>query len=266
MTNYQLQIKSFVFGPFETNCYVVTINDQSPGASSRRNGKSGLRLEGLSPMVLLIDPACAYESEQQQLLTYIENQKSKIKNLQLSIVATHGHLDHLWGAAWACAKWNTPVLMHEADIPMAKAMQQQYDLFGIRAKAQPFPIEDIKSKIINHKFEKIVPFKGKEITNDKLPMTNVSILSTPGHTPGSICLYFNTPSSSHLSPFILSGDTLFHMGYGRTDLPGGNFSQLINSLDLLFSLPPETVVYPGHGEPTTIAAEARWSSAPLILS
>ena len=52
MTNYQLQIKSFVFGPFETNCYVVTINDQSP-------------------MVLLIDPACAYESEQQQLLTYI---------------------------------------------------------------------------------------------------------------------------------------------------------------------------------------------------
>ena len=64
MTNYQLQIKSFVFGPFETNCYVVTINDQSP-------------------MVLLIDPACAYESEQQQLLTYIENQKSPITNHQL---------------------------------------------------------------------------------------------------------------------------------------------------------------------------------------
>ncbi len=217
MTNYQLQIKSFVFGPFETNCYVVSDEQQ----------------------ILLVDPACAYESEQQQLLTYIENQKSKIKNLQLSIVATHGHLDHLWGAAWACEKWNTPVLMHEADIPMAKAMQSQYDLFGIRAKAQPFPIEPI--------------------TNDKLQMTNVSILSTPGHTPGSICLYFNTPSSSHLSPFILSGDTLFKMGYGRTDLPGGNYSQLMNSLDLLLALPPETVVYPGHGEPTTIGAEARWS-------
>ena len=227
-----LEIKRFVFGPFETNCYVVTINDQSPGASSRRNGKSGLRLEGLSPMVLLIDPACAYESEQQQLLTYIENQKSKIQNPQLSILATHGHLDHLWGAAWACEKWNTPVLMHEADIPMAKAMQQQYDLFGIRAKAQPFPIEPI--------------------TNDKLPMTNVSILSTPGHTPGSICLYF--PEDK----VLFSGDTLFKMGYGRTDLPGGNYSQLMNSLDLLLALPPETGVYPGHGEHTTIGAEARW--------
>ena len=238
MTNYQLQIKSFVFGPFETNCYVVFDEQQ----------------------ILLVDPACSNESEQQQLLTYIENQKSPITNHQLpiTIVATHGHLDHLWGAAWACEKWNTPVLMHEADIPMAKAMQQQYDLFGIRAKAQPFPIEDIKSKIKNHKFEKIVPFKGKEITNDKLPMTNVSILSTPGHTPGSICLYFNTPSSSHLSPFILSGDTLFKMGYGRTDLPGGNFSQLIDSLDRLFALPSDVQVFPGHGEPTTIGAEARW--------
>ena len=220
-----LEIKRFVFGPFETNCYVVSLNDKMVNEQ----------------MVLVVDPACAYESEQQQLLTYIENQKSKIKNLQLSIVATHGHLDHLWGAAWACAKWNTPVLMHEADIPMAKAMQSQYDLFGIRAKAQPFPIEDIKSKIKNHKFE----------------ISNFQLLETPGHTPGSICLYFNTPSSSHLSPFILSGDTLFQMGYGRTDLPGGNFSQLIDSLDRLFALPPETVVYPGHGAPTTIAAERR---------
>ena len=207
-----LEIKRFVFGLFETNCYVVSDEQQ----------------------ILLVDPACAYESEQQQLLTYIENQKSKIKNHQLpiTIVATHGHLDHLWGAAWACEKWNTPVLMHEADIPMAKAMQQQYDLFGIRAKAQPFPIEPIN--------------------NDKLPMTNVSILSTPGHTPGSICLYF--PEDK----VLFSGDTLFHMGYGRTDLPGGNFSQLIDSLDRLFALPSDVQVFPGHGEHTTIAAEARW--------
>ena len=220
-----LEIKRFVFGPFETNCYVVTINDQSPMTNDQ------------SPMVLLIDPACAYESEQQQLVRYIENLSPSTFHLSpftfhLSIIATHGHLDHLWGAAWACEKWNTPVLMHEADIPMAKAMQQQYDLCGIRAKAQPFPIEPI--------------------TNDKLPMTNVSILSTPGHTPGSICLYF--PEDK----VLFSGDTLFKMGYGRTDLPGGNYSQLMNSLDLLLALPPETGVYPGHGEHTTIGAEARW--------
>ena len=222
MTNYQLQIKSFVFGPFETNCYVVFDEQQ----------------------ILLVDPACSNESEQQQLLTYIENQKSPITNHQLpiTIVATHGHLDHLWGAAWACAKWNTPVLMHEADIPMAKAMQQQYDLFGIPAKAQPFPIEDIKSKIKNQKSQ----------------ISNFQLLETPGHTPGSICLYFpKSKIENQKSPILLSGDTLFQMGYGRTDLPGGNFSQLIDSLDLLLALPPETVVYPGHGAPTTIAAERR---------
>ena len=217
-----LEIKRFVFGLFETNCYVVSDEQQ----------------------ILLVDPACAYESEQQQLLTYIENQKSKIKNHQLpiTIVATHGHLDHLWGAAWACEKWNTPVLMHEADIPMAKAMQQQYDLFGIPAKAQPFPIEDIKSKIKNQKSQ----------------ISNFQLLETPGHTPGSICLYFpKSKIENQKSPILLSGDTLFQMGYGRTDLPGGNFSQLIDSLDLLLALPPETVVYPGHGAPTTIAAERR---------
>ena len=217
-----LEIKRFVFGLFETNCYVVSDEQQ----------------------ILLVDPACAYESEQQQLLTYIEDQKSKIKNHQLpiTIVATHGHLDHLWGAAWACAKWNTPVLMHEADIPMAKAMQQQYDLFGIPAKAQPFPIEDIKSKIKNQKSQ----------------ISNFQLLETPGHTPGSICLYFpKSKIENQKSPILLSGDTLFQMGYGRTDLPGGNFSQLIDSLDLLLALPPETVVYPGHGAPTTIAAERR---------
>ena len=246
MTNYQLQIKSFVFGPFQTNCYVIT-NYQS------------------HPSILLIDPACAYESEQQQLLTYIENQKSKITNHQLpiTIVATHGHLDHLWGAAWACQQWQTPVLMHEADIPMAKAMQAQYDLFGIPATPAPFPIKPLhtsQSPITNHQSpitnpqSPIPPFRGEQ---------GGRILSTPGHTPGSVCFYFpkspitnhQSPMTNHQSPILFSGDTLFKMGYGRTDLPGGNYSQLMDSLDLLLALPPETVVYPGHGAPTTIAAE-----------
>ena len=215
-----MKVERFIFGPFETNCYVVSDEQH----------------------ILLVDPACSNEYERQQLKRYIENQKSTINNQQLSIVATHGHLDHLWGAKWATEQWHTPVLMHEADIPMAKAMQQQYDMFGIRATAEDFPIEELKSKIINHKFE----------------ISNFQLLETPGHTPGSICLYFNTPSSSHLSPFILSGDTLFQMGYGRTDLPGGNMGQLINSLEHLFTLPADTIVYPGHGDFTTIGAEKRY--------
>ena len=246
-----MKVERFIFGPFETNCYVVSDEQH----------------------ILLVDPACSNEYERQQLKRYIENQKStiknqksKIKNHQLSIIATHGHLDHLWGAKWATEQWHTPVLMHEADIPMAKAMQQQYNLFGIRATAEDFPIEELKSKIKNQKSQKIVPFKGKEIKNQKSQIknqkskiNNVSILSTPGHTPGSICLYFQKSKiENQKSPILLSGDTLFCMGYGRTDLPGGNMGQLINSLEHLFTLPADTIVYPGHGAPTTIAAEKRY--------
>lgn len=204
-----LEIKSFIFGPFQTNTYVVNDGNR----------------------IFLVDPACSNEYDRKLLQTYIEDQQSAIRNQKLSIIATHGHLDHLWGAAWATKHWNTSVLIHEADIPMVKAMQDQYNLFGIRATAEPFPIEEIK--------------------NLQAKISNVSILSTPGHTPGSVCLYWPQEQT------LLSGDTLFCMGYGRTDLPGGSMAQLIRSLDQLMSLPGETRVYPGHGTTTTIAEERR---------
>lgn len=203
-----MTVQTFTFGPFQTNTYVVSVDEEN---------------------VLLIDPACSTPYEQQVLLTYLERLKADSPK-KVTIIATHGHLDHLWGAKWATDQWHTPVLMHEADIPMAEAMQDQYNLFGIRATAEPFPVENIKSSILNLQF---------------------SIIETPGHTPGSVCLYF--PNEK----ILISGDTLFCMGYGRTDLPGGDFSQLIQSLNTLFELPAATRVYPGHGQPTTIGAERR---------
>ena len=224
MTNHQLQIQHFVFGPFQTNTYVVSINDEMVNEQ----------------MVLVIDPACSNQYEQHQLYTYIESIRPKAG---LSLIATHGHLDHLWGAKWATEQWNTPVLMHEADIPMAKAMQQQYDLFGIRATPQPFPIKSLTDE---------VGLTVKRSDSETVCQCNgLSILSTPGHTQGSVCLYF--PKDK----VLISGDTLFRMGYGRTDLPGGNFGQLISSLERLFELPFDVRVYPGHGDPTTIGAERR---------
>ena len=118
-----LEIKSFVFGPFGTNTYVVNDGQQ----------------------VLLIDPACSNPYEEQVLLRYIESIQPSVVSIQ--IIATHGHLDHLWGAKWATDRWHVPVLMHEADIPMAKAMQSQYDLFGIRATPQPIPIESLSAAL-----------------------------------------------------------------------------------------------------------------------
>lgn len=209
-----LQIKTFTFGPFETNTYVVSDEQQ----------------------ILLIDPACYTDYEQQELEQYINSLPLREgSGLGLTIIATHGHLDHLWGAKWATDRWNTPVLMHEADIPLARAMQAQYNLFGIRRPAESFPIESIQSSILNLQSQ----------------MSNLQLLETPGHTPGSICLYWPEEKT------LLSGDTLFYMGYGRTDLPGGNMSQLISSLEHLFTLPPDTRVFPGHGASTTIGAEKR---------
>lgn len=208
-----LEIKTFVFGPFYTNTFVVSDEHH----------------------ILLIDPACYTQYEQHQLYTYISNLQFSISNPQLSIVATHGHLDHLWGAKWATEQYHTPVLMHEADIPLAQDMQSQYDLFGISGHPEAFEIEDIKSKILNLKSS----------------MSNFELLETPGHTPGSVCLYWPEEKT------LLAGDTLFRMGYGRTDLPGGDMRQLIASLERLFTLPFDVRVYPGHGDPTTIGAERR---------
>ena len=228
-----LEIKSFEFGSFGTNTYVVS---SLPAGEGRGEAS-----------ILLIDPACSNEYERQLLKDYINsicqsagrsNSATVCQQSGLSaegglvILATHGHLDHLWGAAWATEQWHTPVLMHEADIPMAQAMQTQYNLFGIRATPQPFPIEPLNSQLSTFN-------------------SQLSILHTPGHTPGSICLYWQEEK------VLISGDTLFRMGYGRTDLPGGDMGQMIDSLRRLFTLPDDTRVYPGHGDFTTIGAEKR---------
>ena len=202
-----MKIEQFTFGPFGTNTYVLVDEE----------GK-----------VLLIDPACFYEQERQLLYQTIT--RLLRPDQPLTIVATHGHLDHLWGAKWATETWHTPVRMHEADIPMAQAMQQQYDLFGVQLKAERFEIEEVSGQNSEFRFQ---------------------IIHTPGHTQGSVCLYF--PEERKL----FSGDTLFRCGYGRTDLPGGNYGQLISSLEQLMTLPSETEVFPGHGESTTIGYERR---------
>ena len=212
-----MTIKSFTFGPFQTNTYVVSVDER----------------------VFLIDPACFTEYDRQTLVNYINslivqrsNSAAVLQHSGLSILATHGHLDHLWGAAWACRQFHTEVCMHEADFPLVETIQEQYDLFGIPAKPEPFPIKPLNdiSSIVH---------------------CPLSIIHTPGHTSGSVCLYW--PDEK----VLLSGDTLFCMGFGRTDLPSGNYGQLIQSISILFDLPDDVRVYPGHGSTTTIGAEKR---------
>jgi glyoxylase-like metal-dependent hydrolase (beta-lactamase superfamily II) len=203
-----MKIKCFTVGLFQTNMYIL---------SNAYNE------------ALIVDPACQTPAEQQVVLRYIEQEKLRV----CALMATHGHLDHLWGAAWASEQFQMPLLIHSNDMPLAEAMQQQYDMFGMRAKALPFPMDNLQSSVCNLQSK----------------ICNFHLLSTPGHTQGSVCLYW---PDEHL---LLSGDTLFCCGYGRTDLPGGNMGQLMQSLDNLFALPADTRVFPGHGEATTIGAE-----------
>lgn len=178
--------------------------------------------------ILLIDPACSNAYEEQVLHEYIGDLRLENGDCRLQIVATHGHLDHLWGAAWATKQYGQPVMMAEADHEMATCMQGQYDLFGIQRKAEAFPIGNVKLEFDDWKLE---------------------VIPTPGHTPGSMSLY--QPEEQ----ILFSGDTLFRNGCGRTDLPGGNSYQLMESLRRLMTLPADTQVYPGHGEATTIGEE-----------
>ena len=158
-----LEIKCFEFGPFGTNTYVVSTD-------------AG---------IILIDPACSNQYEQQVLYNYINSSLSGAKHSvipSLIIVATHGHLDHLWGAAWATEQWHTPVLMHEADIPMAKDMQSQYDLFGIRATPQPFPVEPLNSQLstFNSQLKIILVQEGQQDTGGNSRTHHAGHIGTHG--------------------------------------------------------------------------------------
>ncbi len=150
------------------------------------------------------------------------------------VLNTHAHFDHI--AANAIVKQRYPqalLMLHRADFP----------LLAEGGGAAWFDLMYVPSPPADHALE-----DGERLRVGALV---VEALHTPGHTPGSLCFYL--PEEG----MLLSGDTLFRGAVGRTDLPGGDEVQLRASLRRLSHLPPETVVYPGHGGTTTIAREIR---------
>jgi hydroxyacylglutathione hydrolase len=158
-------------------------------------------------------------------------QKHKLKVKQ--IVITHAHIDHVGGAMKLRAAKGAPILLNHNDYTLLKMLDLQADWIGMQS---PGKVEIDHSLNDQDKVE-----AGSLIAN---------VMHTPGHTEGSICLYF--PAEQKL----IAGDTLFAGSIGRTDLPGGSFEKIMRSLhDKLLSLPDETAVVPGHGPPTSIGAE-----------
>ena len=149
------------------------------------------------------------------------------------IIITHAHIDHIAGAQRLQQLTGAPILYNQLDLPLVKMMDIQAAWLGIPTPEVPNPDDTLDDN-------KIISITGLTGT----------ILHTPGHTQGSVCLYL--PQQT----LLLAGDTLFAGSVGRTDLPGGNSRQLITSIhDRLLPLPDDTTVIPGHGPGTTIGAE-----------
>ncbi len=165
-------------------------------------------------------------------------------NLQVKqIVVTHAHFDHVGGAMKLRAATGAPILINQNDSALLKILDQQASWVGMSLP--------VMGKVeIDHSIG----------NGDKLQAGSLqaSVIETPGHTEGSICLFFPTEKT------LIAGDTLFAGSIGRTDLPGGSMQKILRSVhELAASLPEETVVVPGHGPLTTIGEEKQ--SNPFLV-
>jgi len=158
------------------------------------------------------------------------------------ILVTHAHIDHVGGALKLKQLTGAPILLNENDLPLLEMMEAQAAWLGVRTPEIALPDESLSD--------------GQVVGLETYP---AQVLYTPGHTQGSVCLHF-APLK-----LLVAGDTLFAGSIGRTDLPGGNFDQIIDSLhSRLLTLPDETRVLPGHGPATTIGEERRVN--PFLIS
>jgi hydroxyacylglutathione hydrolase len=185
----------------------------------------------------IVDAGCYTTQEQDELYKFITlNKLNPVVNLN-----THAHIDHVLGNAWVKNTFNIPLALHKEDLSVLHSLAQVASMYAIPATPSPEPEIWLKegNKVLIGKYE-------------------MQILFVPGHSPGSVAFY----NEAH--KMLVSGDVLFKNSIGRTDLPGGDYYTLLESIsNKVLTLPADTKVYSGHGEVTSIGYEKKYN--PFVL-
>ncbi len=207
-------VKQLVINPLQENTYIVSDDTQE---------------------AVIIDCGSFFPQEHQAVLNYLRTNNLK----PMHLLCTHGHLDHCFGNLIIYKEFGIkPEVMQEDDFLITRLDLQARNMFG-------FELEDV------------IPPVGKYLTEDDIICFGThqfSIISTPGHTPGSCVFYCKEEKTA------FTGDTLFHMSVGRTDFERGSYDDLMESMQKLkAALPPETALYTGHGQQTTMDIELRYN-------
>lgn len=183
---------------------------------------------------IVIDPGMADERERNAIDGFIEK-----KNLTLKkVILTHQHIDHILSAEYLANKYGVGIYASAKDNSLGEVLPQQALLFGLHCQCSP---------LIG-----VLPL----VEGDVIQLGNetIKVIEVPGHSQGGLAFY--VPSMS----VVFAGDSLFERSIGRTDLVGGDFNQLLDSIKTkLYTLPEDTVVYCGHGDATTIGDERRYN-------
>ncbi len=201
--------------------------------------KFGFSLFGINTYVVvdpstgkcaIVDPGMIDPEEENALADYIERNEYQVTH----VINTHLHIDHVAGNHFAIERFHVPVLAHQDDESLGERIDLQAAQFGMSEK-----IDNVTISTYLHDGDTIEIGEGR-----------LEVLHVPGHSQGSVALY------DREGGVVIVGDALFAGSIGRTDLSGGSYPQLIDSIkSKLMSLPDSTVVYPGHGPATTIGIE-----------
>jgi hydroxyacylglutathione hydrolase len=177
----------------------------------------------------IIDPGMETAAEQNAVVNFISENHLK----PVLLLNTHCHIDHVLGNKFIFDQYGLKPKFHKGELPLLEAVVAYAPSMGIRYEVSPLPDEYLP-----------------ETGTIKFGNTELGLIFAPGHSPAHLCFYDKN------SNLLIGGDVLFRNSIGRTDLPGGSLTQLVNNIEQkLFTLPDDCTVYPGHGPETTIGFE-----------